>query len=533
MKRTIALIFAIVMTMALVACGGSPAAGSSSGSVSGSGFGSVSGSGGTDLTDDSKTYKKEVTVGLWQAIDQLDPCTETGNTADTVYQIIYNRLVGFNWDTQEAIPELAESWEIENSSSYVFNLRKGVKFSNGEEMTADDIVFTFAERPTNVTGTTGSAVWNKIESIEVVNDYCVRFKLNTPDADFLYRLYIAYFGVMNREACEKDPEKGHLIGTNGWIVDSFSPNESVSFTRFDDSWVWKENGLNPTEELIFRFITEDTTRSIALQKGEVAADTSLNFASLTALAGDENVNTLTYNSESLTYVIFNMATGKLANDANLRKAVAYALDYDELVEIGTNGLGERAISYWGKSQYGLYEDFDEEYVHNVEKAKELLTAAGYPNGLEINLVTRPTEEALAPLVQAQLKEAGIKVNITATDSAGASAIVKSGEFDMMFYGISLQSIGDRFAFVPNINHSTNRAKYDNPEMMAKFTAALGETDDAKRKAIYKEIQIEMHDQIPYLPLYYDTWSVGYYDGVSGIQWTPNNKYDFTFTRWEE
>ena len=104
---------------------------------------------------------------------------------------------------------------------------------------------------------------------------------------------------------------------------------------------------------------------------------------------------------------------------------------------------------------------------------------------------------------------------------------------MMFYGISLQSIGDRFAFVPNINHSTNRAKYDNPEMMAKFTAALGEADDAKRKAIYKEIQIEMHDQIPYLPLYYATWSVGYYDGVSGIQWTPNNKYDFTFIRWAE
>ena len=476
------------------------------------------------------TFKKEITVSHWQAIDSIDPCLKNGNAAECVYKMIHGQLVNYDWINAVQTPDLAESWEIEDAAHYVFHLRKGVKFSNGEEMKADDVIYSFVDRPAAVQGTTGTAVWNEIEKVEAVDDYTVRFILKENDADFMNRIYLGYYPILNRKACEADPEKGYYIGTGGWIVEDFKPNDRVIFTRFDDSWVWKENGLNPTEKVTMRFIEEKTTSSIAIQNKEIAASSNVNSADLNALEAS-GAHTITYESESLTYMIFNMANGKFANSTELRKAVAYAINYDEIIEYATDGLGSRAYSMWGRNQYGLFEDFDEKYEYNPEKAKELLTKAGYPNGIDVKLLIK--DKNVAPLLQAQLKAVGFNVTVDLKDTAGANAAVKEKDFDLYFNAITLQPIGGRFAFIPDIKHSTNRAFYDNPEMVKQFTAAQSETDDAKRKEIYKQIQIEINDEIPYLALYYGAASNVYCDGVSGILWEPDGKPDYSNIRWVE
>lgn len=530
MKRSIALILAIIMTMALVACGGGT---TSTGSTSAGATQST-----TDITDinkeqqtqvdETKTYKKEVSVAIHDAIIQMDPMLKNGNGVDMAYKMFYNQLVAYNWETKALDPELAESWTVESASSYVFNLRKGVKFSNGEELTADDVVFSFIDRPKAVEGTTATAVWNSIEKIEVINDYSVRFVLNKADADFLYRLYLCNHSIMNREACEKDAENGHMVGTGGWIVDSWSPSDHVTFVRNDESWIWAEE-KNPTEKVVLRFVEEDAARAIALQNGEVAAASSIDLADAPALKADEDTEVFTFQAETLYYTFFNMQNGKFTNDVNLRKAVAYGINYQDLIDYETDGLATRAISMWGKNQYGLFEDFEEQYDYNPEKAKDYLAKAG--GGFAFDLMTG--NEGLGTLIKAQLDALGFTVNVVLADSAGIKAAVNAGTYDMMIYSISLQAIGDRFAFIANVNHSTNRAKYDNPEMMAKFTEALGESDDAKRKEIYKDIQIELHEQIPYLPFYYQIRTVSYCKGVSGILWELDTKADFSNIRWAE
>jgi peptide/nickel transport system substrate-binding protein len=535
MKRSLALILAIIMTVALVACGGNP--GTSSGSSS---AGTSSAAGTTDIkdinkeqdvkVDETKTYKKELSIPFSTNITQMDSMLLSNAGTAPAYMMMYNQLVAYNWDEKKIEPELAESWTVESTSSYVFNLRKGVKFSNGEELTADDVVFSFVDRPKAVEGTTGTAVWNEIEKVEVINDYSVRFVLNTKDADFLYRLYLVAYSVLNREACEKDAENGHMVGTCGWIVESWAPGEHVTFVRNDTSWIWEETGVNPTEKVVFRFMNEPAARTIALQNGEIAVNHKVNDADVATLETDKNVHVATISVETLYYIAFNMQNGKLANNAKLRQAVAYALNYDEILDLETNGLGERAISMWGKNQYGLYEDFAEQYEYNPEKAKQLMADAGYPDGFEMLLIGNTGAQAL---IQDQLKEVGITVTVEKTNSAAIKAAVADGKFDALIYNISLQPIGDRFALIPNVKHSTNRAKYDNPEMMEKFAAALAENDDAKRKEIYKEIQIELHEEIPYLPLWYDSVTVGWCDGVSGVKWEANSYFDYSHIKWEE
>lgn len=538
MKRTLALILALVMTMALVACGDSkPTSSPNSGTSASS---TPAGDGTTDIkdvnkeqdvkVDETKTYKKELNIPFSTNITQMDTLLLTNAGTDPAYKMMYNHLVAYNWEEKVIEPELAESWTAESATSYVFNLRKGVKFSNGEELTADDVVFTFIDRPKAVEGTTGTAVWNEIEELEVINDYSVRFKLNKPDADFLYRLYLTPYSVLNRDACQKDAENGHLVGTGGWIVDSWAPGEHVTFVRNDASWVWEESGVNPTEKVVFRFMNEPAARTIALQNGEIAINHKVNDADVATLEADKNVHVATIGVETMYYIAFNMQNGKLANNAKLRQAVAYALNYDEILDLETGGLGERAISMWGKNQYGLYEDFAEKYEYNPEKAKQLMAEAGCPDGFEMLLIGNTASQEL---VQDQLKEVGITVTVEKTNSAAIKAAVKDGKFDALLYNISLQPIGDRFALIPNVNHSTNRAKYDNPEMMEKFAAALAENDDAKRKEIYKEIQIEIHEELPYLPLWYDAVTIGWCDGVSGVKWEADSKFDYTNIKWEE
>ena len=533
MKRALALFLAVLMTMALVACGGTETEQKSDEKQQ------------TTLTDvseinkqqevqtdTSKTYKKALKVALDQEIVQIDPQLKTGNSNDILYFLMYNQLVAFDWDTNTVKPELAESWDAESATSYVFHLRKDVTFSNGEPLTADDVVFTFTERPALVSGTTGTGIWNMLEGVDAVDEYTVRFRLNTQDADLPLELFAASMSIFNREACTADPEHGHEIGTAGWTLKDWSANNYVHLVRNDSSWVWKELGETPTEELTLTSMTEGAARGVALQNKEVAATNAVAKADVAALR-DAGVQVMTFPAQTLYYYCYNMKSGVFADNADLRKAVAYAVNYDDIVTAMTDGLGRHAYTLWGLNQYGYYDEFAEKNDRDVAKAKEYLTKAGYPNGIEVTLTCVTAHEKIATLMQAQLKEAGITLNISATDSAGVTAAVKEGSYEMLLYNISLQTLGNRFAFICEEGNATNRANYVDPDMKAKFTAAKGEMDDAKRKALYREIQETVNEVKPYVPIYYATANVGWCEGVTGIIWSADTKADFTSIRWEE
>lgn len=534
MKRALALILAVIMTMALVACGGG---GTTSGTTSTPGT-----TGGTTALEDlnkdkdaqadaTKTYMKEITIGQNAKVTELDWMIKSDMATDRVHKMVHNQLVSFNWETVSIEPELAESWEIsEDCKSYTFHLRKGVKFSNGEELTADDVRYTFMERPAEINGTAASTVTNALEDVVVEDDYTVTFKLKEGNSDLLYRLYMIYSTICNREACKADPKNGNLIGVGGWIIDDWSAGDYVSLVRNDNSWVWEKNGVTPTEKVVFRTMLEDAPRALALQNKEIEVSTFVNIADIPALEKDDSIAVHTYQGQTLNYVFFNMQNGKLSNDVNLRKAIAFAINYDDLCAFIN---GEKAESFWGKSQYGLFEDFDEPHTYDLEKAKAYMAKSTAPNGLEVDMVALASYEGTAALIQANLADIGIKVNINTVDSAGLAAVVKEGSFDLGLQAISLRCEGDRFTFICDPTNATNRAKYDNEWMRGQYALARSISDDAKRKELYKEIQIAFHNDAPYLPTYYPNSSLAFNKNVKGVIWEPDTKFDFCHIMCEE
>ena len=225
-----------------------------------------------------------------------------------------------------------------------------------------------------------------------------------------------------------------------------------------------------------------------------------------------------------------MQNGKLSNDVNLRKAIAFAINYADICEFMN---GEKAESFWGKNQYGLFEGFAEPHAYNLEKAKAYMAKSTAPNGLEISMITLGSYEGIAALIQANLEAIGIKVNISTVDGAGMSAMVKEGSFDLGLQAISLRCEGDRFAFICDPTNSTNRAKYGNEWMREQYAKARSISDDAQRKEIYKQIQTVFHDDVPYIAMYYPNNALAFNKNVKGVIWEPDSKFDFSHIMCEE
>ena len=528
MKKALALILAIVMTMALVACGGKPADTSKPDSSAPDSSGGVKVEDSSDVNqevkvDETKKYLKNITFGYAQKYTTLDPQETSDGIHDTLFQLYHNSLVDYNYDTQSLEPELAKSWSCNDAcNEWTFVLRDDITFSNGEKLTADDVVFTW-ER--GASGSAASASAKMIEKVVADNDYQVTFYLNQATMDWPFNMTGCSASVLNREAFAADPETGYLVGTGGWKVDMYELGIDVTFVKYADSWAWKDK-QTPTESLTFRTMTEASARAIAVQTGEIQAGVTPNVAEIPVLTQDPNVKCLVMAAETIHYLAFNCENEKLS-DVNLRKAIAYAVDAQEINEIVYEGHQVLAESFWGPGQFGLFTD------HEEPLAKEYLAKSNYPNGTELTITASTANfKRVAEVLQSQLADIGIKCTVNQTDSPGLKQIIADNQHEIIVFNKSCGAQGDQFRTILT-DTGTNRAQYKNDRVVELLDLAVAEKDEAKRLEMYKEIQQITHKEMPYRTLYYGYTSMLYDAGMSGTIWRPNTKHNHTYVICEE
>ena len=419
-KLLAVLLVALMAMTSLAACGG--------------GQDAADPGNGNDPADGEKTLKSEIHIIPNNVNTNLDIMLNTADEANLVaHGSVFEQLVSMNAE-YEIVPELAERYEIsEDNTEYTYYLRQGVKFHNGETMTADDVVACMNRWIDNA-GTAKDMV-GEGAYFEKVDDYTVKITMDHSCA-WLNQL-IAGFGqrptIMPKSVLDAaNPETGFVeeyIGTGPYMVDEIVEDQYIRLVKNPDYQPYgtpgdysgyagyKEANI---ETIYFDFVTDQNTITAGMQTGEYDITTAIPFDNYEMFANDDNY-TVDMKELQMAMLIFNKKEGK-ATDATFRRAVAAALNMDDimLAAYGDPMFYEMYSSYMFKDQTDWYTEAGGERYNenNPERAKELFAEAGY-DGSEPFRILVPNDSAdfmsMATVMKEQLEAIDVPVEILVYD----------------------------------------------------------------------------------------------------------------------
>jgi len=478
-------------------------------------FGLFAGCGSDEPADDGETAKTELVIGMTGDVSSLDPMKNWQVASYHTYWTVYERLTYFNEETGEYEPELATSWDIsEDGTEYVFHLREGVKWHDGSDFGANDVKYTI-ERGIEL----GTGNYPSVKSVEVVDPLTVKVTLSEPNSIFLDKQWTGDCCVI-KEGTDEELATAPM-GTGPFKFVEWVSGDHITFEAFDEYWGEKSG----TEKITLRIMPEDNARLMALQAGDLDI-APLTSASISTAIADENITVLSTPSIRTVYMGFNFDNEYFGNKL-VRQAISHAIDKEALVTAQLDGQGITIKSQVPAAKMGYYDGF-EGYEYDVEKAKALLTEAGYPDGFTCSLlVTAGSFDLAAQVIQANLKEIGITVNIDASESATFNEKCKTGNTEFFLSGRSAGA-ADGYINVFHsdmINNGTNYFHYNNTvmdELIEKSWATSGD----ERNEVYKEIQTLISDDAITVPLYSDTKFLGTQKDIKDVACNNEGCHDY-------
>ena len=356
--------------------------------------------------DTQTAYKTKVRVGTVSDMPSTCPYGNTSSQTAMTTNSTFDGLVRID-ASGEAKEALATEWSSNDDSTvWTFKLRQGVTFHNGDSLTSRDVKFTweFAGDSSNEGIGKAAVGIDLIDSIETPDDYTVIFnlKFNTPD----WLLYAAQ-KIMSQNAVETlGLTEGGGIGTGPYYFDSQKTGESWTIRRYDK--YWGEKAL--TEEIEFIVITDANSRALTLRAGDVDAVCEPSSADVVSFIADGGYNVFKERTVATAFLGFNHTDGKVTGDEVVRRAVAMAINRDDIIascyEDGICGTASYNIITSVQAGFADVGHYD----YDPEGAKQLLADNGYEN-LTLNLTAHAMYIPVAEVIQADLSLAGITVNI--------------------------------------------------------------------------------------------------------------------------
>lgn len=419
-KKLLALVLFLLMSIILLsACGSNESSNDSSGDSS---------KGSEEFVELSGMPDRPFVFMSQQIIDTIDPAKHTDETSTAAVINMYDPLVypDVEAGTIEPAPNLATEWEVSDDGlTYTFKLRDDVIFHSGNKLTADDVVYSMQRLLAIQQGS--SWMFSEVlkpENVKALDDYTVEFKLNTPYAPFvstLTQLYVVDSELLKENTVDGDyGENGdygekflenNTAGSGPYKLVSFDRSSELSLTKFEDYWKGWEDGQ--LEEVQIRVVEEEATVRTLLASGE--ADMANQWLSIESYNNFENMDGIEV-SKTIDTSVYHipMHTQKPPlDDVNVRKAIAYAFDYEVAINDIMNGANQ-ARGPVSEAIPGHNKDATQ-YSRDLEKAKEYLEKSKYAGEeLEVDFVfigEFPEHRQFSQLLQSNLQEIGIKVNL--------------------------------------------------------------------------------------------------------------------------
>lgn len=471
------------------------------------------------------TAKADGKTGLIVAIQSdpsgLDPHMVTDRAAGIAIENLYNSLFTYTENYGEAVPSLAETYEVSDDElEYTLHLKAGVKFHSGNPLTSEDVKYSL-ER-IKASGARSNQL-EKVSAIETPDEQTVVIKLSSQYAPFLTYLANPLNAIVEKAVVEEN--NGDLTnvdaGSGPFKLTAWNAGTSVDMEAFADYW---EEGKPKLSSLQLKTIIDATARATALRNGEIDMIIDAIDQETAVLNNAEGVVLEKIPGTFWEYVGMNCQSEYL-KDAKVRQAVAYAIDREAINNAVKMG-GATVLKEANIPDTHEYYGGDEIYAaRDVEKAKALLAEAGYKEG-EISLrITAGSDWQYqvdaAQMVKQQLAEAGIESEISALESGVFFDGLNSGDFDLTVCGWSGFVDVDEYLYdLFTTEGAYNQQKYSNPEVDKLLDEGRVTTDEAKRKEIYKEAQKMIAEDAPMAFLYMNSFTVAMRDNVKGYTVHP-------------
>lgn len=439
MKKYLALLIALVMVVALCACGQQQAApattsdGGDSGSstqnvVSDFGQDASAGNANATVTEKPDGIQPGTEFSFWTNYDVPLYAPWMDNRASAfLWQVYDNLVMRYHSDVNDIRPCLAESWEVsDDQMHYVFHLRQDAYFTDGEQVTAQAFVATWdkATREYQPRGFTN------VDWYKAVDDFTLEIQLVAPQASFMNELVCSpHYGPVSLGALEKwDPDNisnDCAVGVGPYVVESYTPGEG--FVLKANTNYYNEAKQPSIETVRMVLITEENTALLALQNGEMDCmkfQSAETYDILTSSGWD----VLTVPDRAWPFWM-NARENPIFQDAAVREALCHMIDWNEVNELAHNGLYTVIDSYWGGA--GSY-PYDDSYSYDPELGLQILADAGYkPEDIKFDIMVDPDFTAEDTVVCQMLNDLGL-VNVTATPLDGAACYgkLKAGTFEV-------------------------------------------------------------------------------------------------------
>lgn len=454
----------------------------------------------------------------------LSPILMNDAPSANVTEQVYEQLFTRNVETMEFEPKLAESFENPDENTWVIKLKEGIKFHDGTPFNAEAVKYTFDKLRDPATAAPRASLLEPVDVINVLDENTVEIKTKYPYGAFLASLSHSNAAIVSPTADQKQDLMKDPVGTGPFKFVSWTPGDQIALEANEEYW----DGAPAVKKVVFKVVPEISTAISMLQTGEVQFIDNLPTEQIKRLESIDTINIEEIEGSPVYYLAFNHLK-ETNQDPEFREAVAAAMDRDAFVS-KLNGLGVRSDSVIGPKVFGYDSSADKAgTAYDLEKAKELVAKNGYGDRtIKLLTANRANFILMAEITQAQLTEAGFKVEIESMEWATFLDTARQGEYDLTFLSWSNVTGDGSELLYPNFHSdnvgSSNRAQYSNPAFDELVVQSRTTTDQAKRLDLLDQANKMMIEENAVVVMYHGIVTAALDKAYKGLELDPNGKW---------